>query len=117
LGDICYELEGDGPLIFETYQLYLRGVNLLRDDARLPQRVLDAIVGFATTENGLDDDLHRQLSEFCRGIIAPARAYLAEQATKDIVIRSIHLAKLAAMWNPLKVHGMTLNEAMLRVHL
>lgn len=115
LGDICYEIEGDGPLIFSTYELYLRAVNILLADSRLPDPLLDQVRRMSVVNGALNEELFHANIAICRAVIAPAREYLAGQALKSVVSRSIHVAKVAAMWNPLKVHGMSLNESMLRV--
>ena len=117
LAAICYELEGDGLLIFKTYELFRRGQAYLTADARLPQPVIDLCAYLATNANGdLDNALYAEYDTFCRSLITPARLYLAEQITKATVSSSLHAAKMAAMWHPLKARGMTLNAAMLRVH-
>ncbi len=115
VGDICYELEGDGPLIFKTYELYRRAVNILSSTARLPQSLIDFIMHVSSPNGVVDPVAYATHETFCRNIVTPAREYLAQQATKSVVIKSVHLAKMAAMWNPLKVHGMTLDDAMLTV--
>jgi hypothetical protein len=113
LGNICYELEGDGPLIFNTYELYIRAVQLLRADGRLPEPVMDKIRQFSTVNGVLDEAAYHANELICREVISPARAYLAGQAAKEVVMKSVHVAKVAAMWNPAKVYGMSLNAAML----
>ena len=68
------------------------------------------------TVNGVVDPAVFLVDEaYCRSLVTPARAYLAEQIIKPVVIKSVHLAKVASMWNPLKVYAMTLDDAMLAV--
>ena len=117
IGDICYELEGDGPLIFKTYELYCRAVNILSSTARLPQQLIDYLMTISSTDGIVDPVVYLENETFCRNIVTPAREYLAQQAVKPVVAKSIHLAKVATMWNPLKVYGMTLDDAMLTVRL
>ncbi len=117
IGDICYELEGDGPLIFNTYELYLRSVQILSIDARLPGAVMEKVREFSIIDGILSEDDYHANEAICRAVLFPARQYLAGQAAKEVVSKSIHIAKVAAMWNPLKVHGMSLNANMLAVPL
>ena len=117
LGDICYEIEGDQPLIFKTYELYHRFVKILAETTNPPQLVVDLMVRFATTDHGVDEAVFLSWLAKYRAILAPAREYLAIQATKPLVMRSVHIAKVAAMWHPLKARHMELDDLMLRVPL
>jgi hypothetical protein len=116
LSAICYELEGDGPLIFKTYELVRQAQNHLAENARLPQRVIDLCMSLATNALGVrDQDSYFAFEAYCRSLITPARQYFAEQLTKDTVSSSLLVAKVAAMWNPLKARSMTLDDRMLAV--
>ena len=116
LAAICYELEGDGPLIFRTYELVKRAQFILHEESRLPQNVINTCMNLATNELGAFDFAVFEANEkYCRGLITPARAYLANQFLKQTVASSLHVAKMAAMFNPLKARSMTLSDAMLSV--
>ncbi len=116
LSSVCYELEGDGPLIFRTYELVRRAEGYLKDDCRLPQPVIDLCIRLATDEMGvLNNNKFFENETYCRSILTPARQYFAGQLVKATVSCSLHVAKMAAMWNPLKARGMSLNDAMLSV--
>lgn len=115
LGDICYEVEGDQPLIFKTYELYQRFVMILAEKTNPPQQVVDLMARYSTVNDRIDEaSFDHWLSKY-RAIIAPAREYLAGQAIKPLVVRSIHVARVAAMWHPLKARHMQLDDVMLRV--
>lgn len=116
LGDICYEVEGDQPLIFKTYELYNRFVRILSEAAQPPQPVVDLMVRYSTLpQGGIDNNVFDQWLAKYKAIILPAREYLAGQATKPLVQRAIHVARVAAMWHPLKARHMALDDQMLRV--
>lgn len=116
LSAICYELEGDGNLIFKTYELFRRGQGYLAEDARLPQPVIDVCAYMAADADGaLDNARYAEYENYCRSLLAPARVYLVEQVAKATVASSLHVAKMAAMWHPLKARGMSLNSQMMRV--
>lgn len=116
LSAICYELEGDGPLIFKTYELVRQAQNHLAENSRLPQRVIDLCMALATDALGVVNQATYFAHEtYCRSLITPARQYLAGQFAKETVSNSLHVAKVAAMWNPLKARSMTLDDQMLAV--
>jgi hypothetical protein len=115
LGDICYEVEGDQPLIFKTYELYQRFMKILAVNTNPPQQVVDLMVRYSTSNDRVDEDVFNQWLAKYRAIIAPAREYFTSQGGKPLVLRSIHVARVAAMWHLVKARHMELDNAMLSV--
>jgi hypothetical protein len=115
LGNMCYELEGDRPLIFRTYELFQPMVHILNEETRPPQPVIDLLAQLCSTNGHIDNALFDERLAYCKSLLKPAREYLASQAVKPLVARSIHVAKVASMWHPFKARYMTLDDAMLRV--
>jgi hypothetical protein len=112
LSQICYDLEGDGPLIFRTYELVRKVHFILNDTTQLPQTVIDLCRSMATGHDGLDPIRFTEYETYCRNIIAPARTYFASQMVKTTVSDSVKIAKVAAMWDPLKARHMSLDATM-----